>query len=87
MKTLQLYFTPDSVVTVSDCYNMSRHDMVTTAVETGAHYYVEGKSEGFQTGWNYGTIHGIVLTVFIALTIKLLDNVFTGIIAKRKESK
>lgn len=87
MKTLQLYFTPDSVVTVSDCYNMSRHDMVTTAVETGAHYYVEGKSEGFQTGYAVGTVYGIALTVFIALTIKVLDNIFTGIIAKRKESK
>lgn len=87
MKTLQLYFTPDSVVTVSDCYNMSRHDMVTTAINTGAHYYVEGKSEGFQTGYAVGTVYGIALTVFIALTIKVLDNIFTGIIAKRKESK
>lgn len=86
MKTLQLYFN-DSIVTVNDCYEMNRHDMVTTAIETGAHYYVEGKSEGYATGYAVGTVYGICLTVLIALTIKLLDNIFTGIIAKRKESK
>lgn len=75
MKTLQLYFTPDSVVTVSDCYNMSRHDMVTTAVETGAHYYVEGKTDGYTTGYAVGTFYGVFLTLIIALEIKLLNNI------------